>query len=288
MRIIDCFSSGQPVFSFEFFPPKSEEGVRNLYGTIEELAPLRPSFVSVTYGAGGSTRDLTVDLVSRIKNEIGLEAMAHLTCVGHSADEIAGVLDRLGAAGIENVLALRGDPPKGQKEFVRPENGFGYAQELVRFIRSRYDFCVGGAGYPEGHPQCPDKEEDLEHLIEKVEAGAQFVVTQLFFDTDAYFRFVERVRARGVTVPIVPGIMPVTNVGQLERFTSMCGASIPPALYSRLNEVRDNDQAVILAGIEWATEQCRALLAGGAPGVHFYTLNKSYSTRRVYERLQFA
>src|SRR5262245_26599129 len=187
MRICDCFGTGRPVFSFEFFPPKTDEGVRNLYATIQELAPLNPTFVSVTYGAGGSTQQLTVDLVTRIKKEIGIEAMAHLTCVGHSAGEIAGVLDRLEAAGIDNVLALRGDPPRGETQFVRPENGFGYAHELVRFIRSRYSFCLGGAGYPEGHVECCDREADLRHLKEKVEAGLDFVITQLFFDEADYF-----------------------------------------------------------------------------------------------------
>src|SRR5439155_8119852 len=189
MRICDCFGAGRPVFSFEFFPPKTDEGVKNLYATIQELAPLKPSFVSVTYGAGGSTQQLTVDLVTRIKKEIGIEAMAHLTCVGHSAAEIAGVLDRLETAGIENVLALRGDPPRGETAFIRPKDGFGYACELARFIRSRYDFCLGGAAYPEGHVECADRETDLRYLKQKVDGGLDFVITQLFFDADDYFRF---------------------------------------------------------------------------------------------------
>lgn len=286
MRIIDCFGSGRPVFSFEFFPPKTEEGVRNLFATIEELARLRPSFVSVTYGAGGSTRAVTVELVERIKTEIGIEAMAHLTCVGHSAGEIGSILDSLKEAGIENVLPLRGDPPRGQDQFVRAEGGFGYASELVGFIRSGYDFCLAGACYPEGHVECPDREADLRHLVRKVEQGVDFLITQLFFHPDVYFRFVERARAAGITLPIVPGIMPVTNVSQLERFTSMCGSTIPEALRHRLERVRDDEQAVISTGIEWATDQCRALLDGGAPGVHFYTLNRSLSTRMVYLNLQ--
>lgn len=286
MRIVECFATGRPVFSFEFFPPKTEEGVRNLYTTVRELAALNPSFVSVTYGAGGSTRELTVDLVRRIKAEIGIEAMAHLTCVGHSADEIAAILNRLKESGVENVLALRGDPPRGATQFVRPENGFGYSQELVRFIRSGYDFCLAGACYPEMHVEATDADTDLRHLKEKVESGVDFLVTQLFFDTDKYFQFVERARGAGIELPIVPGIMPVTNVGQIERFTSMCGASIPQALRDRLERVREDDQAVVAAGIEWATDQCRALLAGGAPGIHFYTLNRSLSTRMVYLNLQ--
>ncbi len=285
MRISECFGAGQPVFSFEFFPPKTDEGVRNLFATLTELAPLRPSFVSVTYGAGGTTRELTVDLTARIKREVGLEAMAHLTCVGHSAAEIAGVLQRLREAGVENVLALRGDPPKGETRFVRPQDGFGYASELVGFIRANFDFCVAGAAYPECHVECPDPAENLRHLKMKVDAGADFLITQLFFDPADYFDFVGRARAAGVDVPIVPGIMPVTNVGQLERFTTMCGTRIPEALRARLAEVRDDEQQVIAAGIDWATEQCRALLDGGAPGIHFYTLNRSLSTRMVYQRL---
>ena len=285
MRIIDCFGRERPVFSFEFFPPKSDDGVRNLFATVEELAELRPSFVSVTYGAGGSTRALTVDLVARIKQEIGLEAMAHLTCVGHSAAELAGILDELQARGIENVLPLRGDPPRGETEFVRPADGFGYAQELARFIKPRYGFCLAGACYPEGHVESPSKEEDLQHLQEKAASGVDFLITQLFFDPAEYFSFVERARARGVQQPIVPGIMPVTNVGQIERFTTMCGASIPAKLQARLNAVRDDEEAVIAAGIDWATWQCRTLLEGGAPGVHFYTLNRSRATRKVFENL---
>jgi methylenetetrahydrofolate reductase (NADPH) len=288
MRIIDCFGSSRPVFSFEFFPPKTDEGVRNLFATVQELAKLRPSFVSVTYGAGGSTRALTVDLVARIKQEIGLEAMAHLTCVGHSATELAGILDELESQGIENVLPLRGDPPRGETEFVRPADGFGYAQELVRFIKPRYDFCLAGACYPEGHVEAVSKKDDLQHLREKAESGVDFLITQLFFDPADYFRFVERARARGIKQPIVPGIMPVTNVAQIERFTTMCGASIPAKLQATLDAVREDDEAVIAAGVDWATWQCHTLLEGGAPGIHFYTLNRSRATRNVFENLQEA
>ncbi|MBI2320146.1 MAG: methylenetetrahydrofolate reductase [NAD(P)H] [Betaproteobacteria bacterium] len=285
MRISDAFAPARPVFSFEFFPPRTEEGVHALFRTISDLAPLNPTFVSVTYGAGGSTRELTIDLVTRIKQEVGLEAMAHLTCVGHSVAEIDSILETLETRGIENVLPLRGDPPRGETQFVKPADGFGYAQELVRFIRDRYGFCLGGACYPEGHLECPDKEEDLEHLREKVDAGVDFLITQLFFDSDDYFRFVERARDRGITLPIVPGVMPVTNVSQIERFTSMCGASIPAALQASLDAVRDDEEAVVATGIEWASEQCRRLLEGGAPGIHFYTLNRSRSSRTVYLNL---
>jgi methylenetetrahydrofolate reductase (NADPH) len=286
MRIVDRLNAGKPIFSFEFFPPKTEEGVRALYRTAEELAALQPAYVSVTYGAGGSTRELTVDLVGRIKQEIGLETMAHLTCVGHSVGELDGILGELRDRGIENVLPLRGDPPRGETQFVRHADGFGYAQELVRFIRGRYDFCLAGACYPEKHPESPDPEEDLAHLKEKVDSGVDFLNTQLFFDPADYFRFVERARAVGITNPIVPGVMPVTNVAQIERFTSMCGACIPAALHARLEQVKDDEQAVVQAGIDWATEQCLTLLHGGAPGIHFYTLNRSHSARRVLENLQ--
>jgi len=285
MRIADRFKQPGPVFSFEFFPPKTPEAVERLYATAKELKALDPSFVSVTYGAGGSTRHLTVDLVTRIKHEIGLETMAHLTCVGHTKDELAEVLDRLAAGGIENVLALRGDPPKGQTHFVKTEGGFGYGQELARFVRANYDFCIGGAAYPEGHTESPDRETDLQHLKEKVESGAEFLITQLFFDPNDYFRFVERARAIGIHVPILPGIMPVTNVAQIHRFTSMCGASIPESLRDLLERVKDDDTAVVAVGVEWASDQCRRLLAGGAPGIHFYTLNKSRSAQMVFENL---
>ena len=288
MRIADRFkqpASAGPVFSFEFFPPKTPEAVERLYATAKELATHRPGFVSVTYGAGGSTRHLTVDLVTRIKREIGVETMAHLTTVGHTKEELVQVLDQLAAGGIENVLALRGDPPKGQGRFVKTEGGFEYGQELARFIKANYSFCIGGAAYPERHPDAPDLETDLRHLKEKVESGAEFLITQLFFDPVHYFRFVERARAIGIDVPIVPGIMPVTNVAQIHRFTSMCGASIPESLRDLLDRVKDDEQAVIAVGVEWASDQARRLLAGGAPGIHFYTLNRSHSSQMVFENL---
>ncbi len=284
MRIANCLSQDCHSFSFEFFPPKNTAGVETLFGTIANLQEMAPSFVSVTYGAGGSTRDLTIALVERIKRETGLEAMAHLTCVGHGRTEIAAVLQRLRDAGVENVLALRGDPPKGTTTFVRAEDGFGYGSELVAFIRENFDFCLGSACYPEGHVESADRSLELQHLKAKVSAGADFLITQLFFDNDRYFDFVRRVRAEGITVPIIPGIMPVTNVAQLERFTGMCGASIAPALRARLDKCTD-DESVIQAGIEYATEQCRDLLQRGAPGIHFYTLNKSLSTMAVMRNL---
>jgi len=285
MKIVDALLGPEPAFSFEFFPPKDDEGVSRLFETLAELRHYQPTYVSVTYGAGGSTRNLTVDLVRRIKAELGLEAMAHLTCVGASSDELAQVLDSLRAAGIENVLPLRGDPPRGESAFVRTGGGFGNASELCAFIRERFDFCLAGACYPEKHPEAPSAEIDLDHLKKKVDAGADFLITQLFFDNQDYFRFVERARSRGITVPIVAGIMPITNVAQVKRFTQMCGATIPQKLLRWLE--RDDEPAAVRAvGVEHATEQCRELIRGGAPGVHFYTLNRSHATREILDNLR--
>ncbi|MDQ2951247.1 MAG: methylenetetrahydrofolate reductase [NAD(P)H] [Chloroflexota bacterium] len=286
MRIVDRLRRPGPAFSFEFFPQRSPEAVERLYATARELKALDPTFVSVTYGAGGSTRELTVDLVTRMKHDLGLETMAHLTCVGHTTEELAEVLERLDAGGIENVLSLRGDPPKGETRFVRPEGGFGYAQELTRFIKSRFAFCVGGAAYPEKHQDAPDLDTDLAHLKEKVDSGAEFLITQLFFEPDDYFRFVERARKSGIGVPILPGLMPVTNVAQIHRFTSMCGARVPESLRDLLDRAKDDEQSVIAIGVEWASDQARRLLAGGAPGIHFYTLNRSHSSQMVVQNLR--
>lgn len=286
MQIKDLFAAGRPLVSFEFFPPKTDEAMRDLYETIEDLRALAPAYVSVTYGAGGSTRDRTVDLVVRIQRELGMVAMAHLTCVGSTGQDIRRVLDRLRAGGIENVLALRGDPPKGETHFHRPEGGFGFASELVAFIRAeKFPFCLGGACYPEGHVETRDLAQDLTNLRSKVDAGVDFLITQLFFANRDYFAFVRRARQAGIGLPIVPGIMPITNLEQIKRFTTMCGASIPVPLLERLERVKDDPAKVVEVGIEHAVTQCRELLAGGAPGIHFYTLNKSPATRAVYERL---
>jgi methylenetetrahydrofolate reductase (NADPH) len=287
MRIADAFGPGRPpVISFEFFPPRTPEAEKRLYDTVARLAPLQPTFVSVTYGAGGTTRQLTRDIVARIKREIGIEAMAHLTCVGHTADELAEILDDLTAAGIENVLALRGDPPKGETMFTPTAGGFSHGSELAAFINGRWDVCIVSAAYPEKHLEAPDIETDLRNLKRKVESGARVLITQLFFEPATYFAFVERARDAGIGVPIVPGIMPITNVAQIERFTSMCGATIPVSLRDLLAGVRDDEDAVSAIGIEWARDQCRALLEGGAPGLHFYTLNRSRSTREILGLLQ--
>ncbi|HEY6004250.1 MAG TPA: methylenetetrahydrofolate reductase [NAD(P)H] [Anaeromyxobacter sp.] len=280
---------GEPVFSFEFFPPKTDEGVRTLFETVEALRPLGPAYVSVTYGAGGSTRTRTVDLVKRLKRDAEVEAMAHVTCVGASREEIASVLDEVAEAGIQNVLALRGDPPRGQTEFVPHPEGFRYASELVAFIRSRPDrwrFCVGGAAYPEGHVETRDLVQDLRNLSAKVTAGVDFLVTQLFFDNEKYFGFVQRARAAGIGLPIIPGIMPFTNVEQIERFTAMCGASIPPPLRAAMEVRRADPDAARELGVAYASLQCADLLRRGAPGIHFYTLNRSPSTRAIVAALR--
>lgn len=280
---------GEPVFSFEFFPPKTDEGVRTLFETVEALRPLGPAYVSVTYGAGGSTRTRTVDLVKRLKRDAEVEAMAHVTCVGASREEIASVLDEVAEAGIQNVLALRGDPPRGQTEFVPHPEGFRYASELVAFIRSRPDrwrFCVGGAAYPEGHVETRDLVQDLRNLSAKVTAGVDFLVTQLFFDNERYFGFVQRARAAGIGLPIIPGIMPFTNVEQIERFTAMCGASIPPPLRAAMEVRRADPDAARELGVAYASLQCADLLRRGAPGIHFYTLNRSPSTRAIVAALR--
>jgi methylenetetrahydrofolate reductase (NADPH) len=285
MKIVERLG-GEPAFSFEFFPPKDAEGVERLFETIAELRPYAPAYVSVTYGAGGSTRRLTVELVRRIKHEVGIEAMAHLTCVGATRAELCEVLDQLKGHGIENVIALRGDPPKGEQEFVRTEGGLGHGSELVALLRARYDFCIAAACYPESHPESKSHEADLLHLKAKVDAGADLLITQLFFDNADYFRFVERVRALGITVPIVAGIMPITNLSQIKRFTALCGATIPPPLLAELEACGSDVAAVQALGIEHATAQCRELISRGVPGIHFYTLNRSLATRHVLDRLR--
>ena len=256
-----------------------------MFDTIEQLVSSNPTYVSVTYGAGGSTRTKTLDLVGRIKSEIGLESMAHLTCVGSPAAEIKGILETLKDRGIENILALRGDPPKGEEKFLKHDQGFGYGNELVDFIKKDFDFCVGVAGYPEGHIECPDMAEDMHNLKRKVDAGADFIVTQLFFDNKFYFDFVEKARSLGIDVPIIAGIMPILNVKQIKRFTKMCGATIPDALSSQLDAVQDDPEAVRKVGIDHATAQCEKLVTEGAPGIHFYTLNRSNATLKILENL---
>lgn len=286
MKIIEKLASKKPSFSFEFFPPKDEEGKERLFETVAHLSPYEPTFVSVTYGAGGSTRKLTVDLTVRIERESGIEAMAHLTCVGATRDEINAVLGQLREGGIQNVLALRGDPPQGASEFRATEGGFAHASELIEHIHSAHDFCLAGACYPEKHPEAASAEQDLLNLKKKVDAGAQFLITQLFFEAKTYFSFVERARAIGIDVPIIAGIMPITNVKQVKRFTALCGATIPPELLARLEEVHGDPHEVRRVGVEHAIGECRALLDGGATGIHFYTLNRSTATVEILEKIR--
>jgi methylenetetrahydrofolate reductase (NADPH) len=274
------------VFSFEFFPPRTPEGEANLYLALAALRPLAPDFVSVTYGAGGSTRGKTLEIVSRIRDEIGLEAMAHFTCVGATADELRSTLDEMSALGFENVLALRGDPPQGQEEWIKTEGGLEYSRELVELISGDYPFSIGAACFPETHIHATSPDDDLRYLKEKVDAGVGFLITQLFFDNALYYDFVARARAIGIDVPIVPGILPITTYAQLARVTSLCGATIPDHLLGELDARRTSTEAVAEFGVAYATMQCADLLANGAPGIHFYTLNRSPATRAILSTLK--
>jgi methylenetetrahydrofolate reductase (NADPH) len=286
MRIDELLGGDQPTFSFEFFPPKTPEGEENLYRALRELRPLDPAYVSVTYGAGGSTRTKTLEIVKRIKAEFGLEAMAHFTCVGATTDELRTTLDEMDAAGLDNVLALRGDPPQGQEEWVKTEGGLEFSHQLVAMLRSDYRFAVGAACFPEGHIHATSPEDDLRYLKEKVDAGVDFLITQLFFDNELYYEFVARARAIGVTAPIIPGIWPITSYAQIARVTAMCGATMPEHVLAELQARKDDAEAVAEFGVSYATMQCADLLAHGAPGLHFYTLNRSPATRAILSALK--
>lgn len=292
MRTSEYYKKQKHTISFEFFPPKTPEGEAKLFQIVTDLKKLGPSFVSVTYGAMGNTRANTLRIVEEIKHRIGLEVAAHLTCVAHSRGEIEAILATLREKKIENIVALRGDPPQGEAQFNPPPDGFRHASELVRFIRKHpvlgNSFDLNVAGYPEGHPECRDKKKDLEYLKLKVDEGANAVVTQLFFNNRYYFDFVDRARKIGIKVPIVPGIMPVTHGPQIEKFSRMCGAEIPREIREAISRFGEDQQAIVKFGIEYATRQCRELLAGGAPGLHFYTLNQSLATRQIYENLHLA
>ncbi|MBI4677524.1 MAG: methylenetetrahydrofolate reductase [NAD(P)H] [Elusimicrobia bacterium] len=286
MRIPELFGPGAPVFSFEFFLPKTPEDTATLFGSISELKRLGPAFVTLTYGAAGTARERTVETAGRVKSELGVETACHLTCITHTRSEIADLLRRIRGLGIESVVALRGDPPKDAQAPPPGRRDFGYARDLVGFIRERADFSIGVAGYPEKHPEAPSIEEDVRRLAEKVAAGGDWVITQLFFDNRDYFEFVKEARAAGIRVPIVPGIMPVTGYGQLKRFTNLCGATIPFRMAADLELIKDDPEAVVRYGIEHGAKQCRELLDKGAPGIHFYTLNKSRSTREILRNLR--
>jgi methylenetetrahydrofolate reductase (NADPH) len=283
-RIIE--EADEPVFSFEFFPPKSQDGERVLGQALESLRGLEPDFVSVTYGAGGTTRDRTLQLTRWIKDELGIEAMAHLTCVGASRAELVAILDEISEAGIDNVLALRGDPPRGETEWRAHPEGLQHACELVELAAAHPGLCVGAACFPEGHVEALDAEADLAHVRRKVDEGARFLITNLFFDNELYFGFVERARAAGIEVPILPGIMPITGAGQIKTITGLCGATLPAPLLSQLELRAGNPDAVAELGVSYATLQCAELLARGAPGIHFYTLNRSPATRAILSALK--
>ena len=286
MRVDQILTERSPVFSFEFFPPKTPEGESNLHAALEDLKEDGPDYVSVTYGAGGTTRDKTIQIVKSIKQDYGIEAMAHLSLVGESVDGLRRVLDDIASAGIENVLALRGDPPAGETEWVAHPEGLHYSVELIEMIKRDYDFCVGAACFPEVHPQAPNLEEDLRYLKKKVDAGASFLITQLFFDNRDYFNFVDEARAIGIDVPIIPGIWPVTNFAQIKRIAELCQSLFPERFEAELAERKDDLSATTDLGVAYATLQCVELLAKQAPGIHFYTLNKSPATRAILAALR--
>jgi methylenetetrahydrofolate reductase (NADPH) len=279
---------GEPVFSFEFFPPKTPEGEANLWAAMEDLRKLDPDYVSVTYGAGGGTREGTLEISNRLKNELGIETMAHLSCVGETAEGIEEMLRRIEAAGIENVFALRGDPPKGEAEFVQPEGGFSSATELAGFATERFDFSLGGSCFPEVHPEAASPDADLAYLKTKVDAGARFLITQLFFDNRVYFDFVEAVRERGIDVPVIAGVLPILSLGQVRRFCANCDANLPGRLVEAMEALDGDPAAEAEFGIAYASRQCEELLAGGAPGIHFYTVNRAGPTRAVLSALRAA
>jgi methylenetetrahydrofolate reductase (NADPH) len=281
----------RPVVSFEFFAPKTDEGDRNLLQkTVPALLGLKPDYCSVTYGAGGSTRDKTLTIVDRIQRDHRLTAMAHLTCVAHTRDQVAGVLAQARALGIHNILALRGDPPGGVGEFKPLDGGFEFSHQLVRFIRDAGGFCIGAAGFPEGHIECREgKYVDWERLKFKIDQGADFIITQLFFDNADYLHFRDHLtRKLGVSLPLVPGVLPILSTSQIKKFTTLCGAHIPAPMLARLDELTSDDKAVTEYGIEHATRQCEELVREGVPGLHFYTLNKAYSTSRIVKNLGLA
>ncbi len=286
MRIDEILSSRRPVFSVEFSPPRSPEGTEQLFDTARVLAELEPDFVSVTYGAGGSTREGTVEATTRLRDEIGLEVMAHLSCVGETREGLTRTLDKIRDAGVENVFALRGDPPRGQPDFEKVEGGLSSAAELAEFISEDWDFTIGGACFPEVHPEAPDLETDLRYLRRKVDSGAGFLITQLFFDNQVYFDFVAAARQAGIDVPILAGVIPVASFAQTERICALCDATIPPRLEEAMRAGGGDLEREFELGIAYAAQQCSELLIAGAPGIHFYALNRAPATRAVLGALR--
>lgn len=286
MKIKDILNAGEPTFSFEFFPPKNFSSILELGINIGQLMKLSPSFISVTYGAGGSNQDASFNLIDYINNKIGLVTMAHYTCVNATKEKVARDMDYFEEINIENLILLRGDPPKGVDQPVIPRGDFRYASDLIEFVSLRNKFCIAAAGYPEAHPESQTLDDDLKHLKYKVDKGADFVVTQLFFDNQNYFDFVERARKAGITIPIVPGIMPITNFKQIKKFTQMCGATIPQHLIEKLEPYQEDLSKTYEIGVEFSIDQCRELLQKGAPGLHFYTLNKSRATVDIYSSIK--
>jgi methylenetetrahydrofolate reductase (NADPH) len=285
MKISELFRTQNRTYSFEFFPPKDELSAVDFGINVGQLLKLNPSFVSVTYGAGGTTQERTFRLVDLLQNKTGLTTMAHYTCVNASKEKIETDLNCLKTIGIENLMLLRGDPPVGQNTFVPHPQGFRYASELIRFVKSKFDICAGGAAYVEKHPEAVTIQDDLLHLRQKVEAGADFLITQLFFDNDKYLSFVKQARDLGINCRIIPGIIPITAFTQIERFTKMSGANIPEALVEKMEEFKGNPEKTYQVGMDYAIRQCHDLLVMGAPGLHFYTLNKSRATIEIFETL---
>jgi len=291
MKLVDILAKanekgGKPSISFEFFPPKTDKGEANLWHCIQALSPLKPSFVSVTYGAGGSTQDRTRRIVERIKKETSLEPMAHLTCVGSTQDDLTTLLNQYKACGMENILALRGDAPDGNDAFQAVAGGFSYATDLVDFVRQQQGFSIAVATYPEGHPESAQGvDDDLKYLKLKQDAGAIAAITQYFFDNEHYYRFRERAEQQGITIPIIPGIMPIANYEQIVRFSGMCGASIPDWLHEKMKPVADDLTAMKQMGIELATKQAQDLIANDAPGIHIYALNKAEASLAICKAL---
>jgi methylenetetrahydrofolate reductase (NADPH) len=287
VKVIEKLRSGKRTLSFEFFPPKNEEQEKHLYQVLGQLKGFNPDFVSVTYGALGATREKTFRWVKEIKEKYKIEPVAHLTCVAATKENIFSQLDELEGMRVENILALRGDPPEGEADFTPPPDGFKYAKELVSFIKERKpQFCLGVAGFPEGHPQAASLEKDIEHLKQKIKAGGEYVITQLFFDNRYYFDFVKRCRAAGIEAPIVPGIMPIVSFQQIKKMTEICGATIPPPLFEKLEKFKDDKKAVESIGVEYALTQCRDLLKNGVPGIHFFVLNQAGPISKILKQLK--